>query len=292
MYIYIIKGLVMKKDLFTKNLDKILEISKKVDFYSSKELRLLMNKLKDNGYIAQSLNFNTFYNRLVENGLKQEIVTINENNIVRYFFNTNLDIFKKSLALQKGSFLSMSTALNYQGLSDFSDNFIYISKEQPDKNIYLYNDNKLSQEKIDSAFKKDYRRTKSFGKIEDKFVVLLNPKYSANYEVIKYNDIMVSSINRALIEMIVNVQYFKSSKKIIEAFRPIKNSIVLEKVYNTLEHFNFIYPYYQCVGFYLEKIGFNKDELKSFTHKISSFDFYTEKNLDSYSYDVFWKIYY
>ena len=141
----------MKKDLFSKNLYQILEIAESVDFYSSKELRLLMNRLKYDGYISQSLNFNTFYNRLVENGLKQEIVTINENNIVRYFFNNNLDIFKKSLALQKGSFLSMSTALNYQGLSTFSDNFIYISKEQPVKNIELGNDS-LTQEKINSAF--------------------------------------------------------------------------------------------------------------------------------------------
>jgi len=281
----------MKKDLFSKNLYQILEIAESVDFYSSKELRLLMNRLKYDGYISQSLNFNTFYNRLVENGLKQEIVTINENNIVRYFFNNNLDIFKKSLALQKGSFLSMSTALNYQGLSTFSDNFIYISKEQPVKNIELGNDS-LTQEKINSAFKKDYRRTKSFGKIEGKFVVLLSPKYSANYGVIKYNDIMVSSINRALIEMIVNIQYFKSSSKIIETFRPIKDKIMLEKVYSILEHFNFIYPYYQCIGFYLEKIGFNKNELMNFTNKISVFDFYTEKNLDTYKYDKFWRMYY
>lgn len=292
MYIYIIKqGYCMKRDLFSRNIKKILEIAKSVDFYSSKELRVLMNKLKSDGYIAQSLNFNTFYNRLIENGLKQEIITINENNIVRYFFNKDLDIFKRSLALQKGSFLSMSTSLNYQGLSDFSDNFIYISKEQPNKNIYFENDS-LTQEKIDSAFKKEYRRTKSFGKIEDKYVVLLSPKYSGNYEVIKYNDVMVSSINRALVEMIVNIQYFKSSMKIIETFKPIKNKIILEKVYNVLDHFNFIYPYYQCVGFYLEKIGFNKDELKSFTHKISTYDFYTEKNLSSYSYDEFWKMYY
>lgn len=281
----------MKRDLFSKNLQKILKIAKSVDFYSSKELRILMNKLKDDGYIAKSLNFNTFYNRLVENGLKQEIVTINENNIVRYFFNKNLDIFQKSLALKKGSFLSMSTALNYQELSTFSDNFIYISKEQPDKYIQ-FEKNNLTQEKINIAFKKDYRRTKSFGKIEDKYVVLLSPKYTGNYGVIKYKGVMVSSINRALVEMIVNIQYFKSSQKIIEAFKPIKNKIMLEKVYNVVENFDFIYPYYQCVGFYLEKIGFNKDELKSFTHKISTYDFYTEKNLSSYSYDEFWKMYY
>lgn len=281
----------MKRDLFSKNLDYILKIAKKVDFYSSKELHLLMNKLKDNRYIAQSLNFNTFYNRLVEHGLRQEIVTVNDKNIVRYFFDSKLDIFKKSLALQKGSFLSMSSALNYQGLSTFFDNFIYISKEQPPKKVDSKN-SVLTQEKIDSAFKKNYRRTKSFGKIEDKFVVLLKPKNSDNYEVIKYKDIFVSSINRALVEMIVNVQYFKSSQMIIETYRPLKGKLSLDEVYNTLKHFNFIYPYYQCVGFYLEKIGFHRDELQQFAYKISKFDFYTEKNLDSYRYDRFWKMHY
>jgi len=280
-----------KKDLFSKNIQTILSLAKKKKFYTSQELRKLLILLKEKRLVAQSLPFYTFFNRLVEYGLLQESLFIGDKSITRYYFDKEADIFQKALAFQKGSFLSMSSALNFQGLSSCCNEFIYISREQPPKQ-YGNKISVLSQAAIDSAFRKPYRRTKSFGKVEGKYIVLLSPKYSKHFSVISYNGVSVSSVNRALVEMVVNVQYFKSSGQIIQTFKPLMDQMDPDEVCSVLEHFDYIYPYYQSLGFYLEKIGFSRKELTCFASKISSFDFYTEKNLNEYRYDTFWRMYY
>ncbi len=280
-----------KRDLLSKNISAVLDIAKQKLFYSSKEIRQLLILLKEKGLVSRSLSYNTFFNRLVENGLEQESLFVNDKSITRYYFDKDTDIFQKALAFQKGSFLSMSSSLNFQGLSSFSDDFIYVSREQPPKNSPV-GVSALTQAAIDHAFQSPYRRTRSFGKFEGKYIVLLSPKYSNSFAVTTHKGIRVSSVNRALVEMVVNVQYFKSSAHIIETFKPLKNLLSANEVCNVLDHFDLIYPYYQSLGFHLEKIGFGKKELKCFSTKISPFDFYTEKNLTAYRYDAFWKIYY
>ncbi len=297
MYIYITsnkKSIIMRKDLFTINKTKILEFTKKTKFYSAKELQLLLKDLKTRKFVSQTFTFKKLVIELSAEGMKQETVflehTSTHKSITRYYFDDNINIFEKALAFNKGSFLSMSSSLVFQGLCLTEDKFIYISKEDVDKKNY--SDNKLIQENIDKAFKRPYRRTSAYAEFENKYIVLLTPKNSKNAGVVTYQGIKVSSIDRALIEMIVNIQYFESSKSIIEIFKPIKKSISIEEVFDILNSFSFIYPYFQSLGFFLERIGFKREELANFSEQISEFNFYTEKQKNSYKYDNFWKIYY
>ena len=94
----------------------------------------------------------------------------------------------------------------------------------------------------------------------------------------------MSSINRALVEMIINVQYFRSSLEIIQIFAPLKSKIDTDDVFNIVKVFDLIYPYFQCVGYYLEKIGFTKDE-------VSELKFYTDKSQDEYKFDNYWNMF-
>ena len=72
----------------------------------------------------------------------------------------------------------------------------------------------------------------------------------------------------------------------------IKRELDLEKIYDVIENFDSVYPYYQLAGFYLEKIGFKKSELIKFYDKKSELKFYTHKNQLNYDYNEYWKIYY
>ena len=183
----------------------------------------------------------------------------------------------------------MSSALNYQGLSDYRNNFIFISQEQSDKSFYQNSD--LNQETIDKAFAKDYRKTHMIGEYNKKNIVFLQPKHTGKFGVIEIDGVNVSSVNRALVEMLVNVQYFRSSREIINVFRNIKNHINIDEVFTVVQKFDFIYPYYQTLGYVLEEIGFKKAELHKFKEYISEFDFYTDKAYPNYTYNAYWKIY-
>lgn len=279
----------MRQDYFTKNKAQIKSIAEQTDSYSLPDLRALLEKCKEKKLVSLSMKFGNFYDRLVEIGLLSFSILFNDGYLTRYSFHENIKDEKLLLSLKKSAFLSMSSSLNYQGLSSFRDDFVFISQEQSPKEHSHKID--LTQEAIDSAFEKDYRRTHKIGEYHNKHIVFLEPKNTRNFGVIDVNGISVSSVNRALVEMIVNVQYFKSSRDVINVFSKIKDHIDVDEVFEVLEKFDFIYPYYQSIGYVLEEIGFSKKELHKFKERVSKFDFYTDKKQKNYKKIPYWKMY-
>jgi hypothetical protein len=222
-------------------------------------------------------------------GLKEFTLSMDSKYLTRYTFEKEIDTYELARSFKKNSFFSMSTSLNLQGYSNYRNNFIFVSSELSEK--VRYDDSELTQEALDKAFAKPYRRTHSVGKYEDKNIVFLSPKYTKNFAVIE-KKYPISSINRAFVEMIINVQYFRNSLEIIDTFIPLKEKLDIDEVFDIVEEFDLIYPYFQCVGYYLEHIGFTKDELTVFKDEVSELKFYTDKNQDVYKFDDFWNMYY
>lgn len=278
----------MRKSLLEINYSKIESIARSCYIYSHEELKSLFGQLKDEKIIPQALSFIGFYEFLLKIGLKKFEITLNDRRVSRFSFDKQVDPYRFALSLRKGSFLSMSTALNLHGYSNYRNDFIFVSCETLKKKV---EHNIISQENIDNAFNKPYRRTQSVGKLNDKNIVFLTPKYTGKFSIIM-NDFPASSINRALVEMIINVQYFRTSLEIVQTFIPLKSIIDVNEVFNVVEAFDLIYPYFQCVGFYLEKIGFNKDELIKFKKHVINLNFYTDKDKSNYTFDSYWNMYY
>ena len=279
----------MRQDYFSKNRDEIKSIAKQHDSYSLMDLKALLSSLKDKGLVSYSMTSNKFYDRLVDIGLLSFSVYLDGGNITRYSFHMDLSDEKLLVASKKRAFLSMSSSLNYQGLSSYRDDFVFVSQEQTSKDFY--SNPKLTQKAIDNAFSKDYRRTHKIGKYNNKHIVFLEPKNTKDFGVVEVKGVRVSNVNRALVEMIVNVQYFRNSKEVIGVFSKIKDYINIDEVFEIVEKFDFIYPYYQSIGYILEEIGFNKEELYKFKERVSEFDFYTDKNQVNYTYISYWKMY-
>ena len=278
----------MRKSLLEINYSKIESIARSCYLYNHEELRLLFERLKDEKLIPQSLSFIGFYEFLLKMGLEKFEITLNDRHISRFSFDKQVDTYRFALSLKKGSFFSMSTALNLHGYSNYRSDFVFVSCELSKK--WRQHD-LLSQESIDNAFYKLYRRTQSVGKLNDKNIVFLTPKHTGKIAVINAR-FSTSSINRALVEMIINVQYFRTSLEIIQAFIPLKSKIDVNEVFNVVEVFDLIYPYFQCVGLYLEKIGFQKEELVAFKERLTNLKFYTDKNQDNYLFDSYWQMFY
>jgi len=278
----------MNKDLFSKNIENIVKLMKN-QTYTATQLNKLHSKLKQNRYIAQAMPFTTFLQKLIKLQKKQVNITMNNKYLSIYSYDDEVSETKMLLGFRKKSFYSMSSVLNLLGLSDFRENFIFLSQELPNKNLQK---NSLSQIAIDTAFSKKYRRTQMIGKYKEKNIIFLTPKYTNYYEIITDKEgNRFSSINRAFVEIIVNVQYFKNSLNIIELFKPIKNKLDVNTIYTVLAVFDFIYPYFQCIGFYLHKIGFKTEELQAFKSRVENLKFYTDKEQESYQYNEYWQMY-
>jgi hypothetical protein len=55
---------------------------------------------------------------------------------------------------------------------------------------------------------------------------------------------------------------------------------------------NFIYPYHQAIGFYLERTGYQEKAYKPFQELPRQFKFYLAHNIKRPLYDEQWQVYY
>ncbi|MGM0624130.1 MAG: hypothetical protein ACQESH_08960 [Campylobacterota bacterium] len=279
-----------KKDYFTINVQEILSIINQNDFLTQEQLFDILKDLKSNNLVSKNLTFNTFLLKLIDHGLKQHSIDIRGHSKIRYTMQSGFNIYTFCQTLQNNSFFPMTTSLNLQNLTAYRDKYIFVSKERAQRN--KFHENKLEQKDIDNAFNKSPRRTSAYDKLGEYLIILLEANNTSSYEIIAYKGYKISSVNRAFVEIISNVHYFQSANHVIELFKEIKEQLDLAKIYNVIEKFDFVYPYYQLAGFYLESIGFKKEQLHKFYEKKSDLNFYTEKNKQNYSLDRYWNIYF
>ena len=277
------------RDLFSKNIEKIKETLYAKKIYSQKELNTILIQLKQRGLVAQDISSRLFFEKLqTKLNIKTHSIVSDKINKVRYTFY-DISMYDFVASFENNSFFSMSTSLNIQGLSTCRDDFVFYAKELSEKHI---NKNAIQQESIDEAYRRNYRYTSNIAKIKNKNIVYLMPKYTDRFEIINYKGHDVSSVNRAFVEMVVNVQYYKTFDEVIKCFKPFKNKIDINLVFEVIVVFDFVYPYFQLIGYALEKIGFTKKELLPFKQKVSYLRFYTEKNRENYYFDKYWNIYF
>lgn len=279
-----------KKDFFTLNLNKISLAIKEKDYLTQDNLFEVLKVLKKKSLVSKSLSFNNFLLRLIDEGLNQFSINIRGHSKVRYTMNKTFDIYSFCNTLERNGYFPMTTSLNIQNLSNYRNDYIFITKERTVRADFY--DIKLKQEDIDRAFSKKPRRTNAHDKIEGYRVVMLETNNTSAYEIVDFNGVKVSSVNRTFVEIISNIHYFQSSNKVIELFKQMEIRLDIDIIYSVIEKFDFIYPYFQLAGFYLERIGYKREQLKQFYTKKTDLKFYTEKNKEKYSFDEYWNIYY
>ena len=280
----------MRQDKYTKNKEKILEYIRNYGVFSFEQIYIILENLKDKNLVQQGISSNMFYSKLLEDGLISYTVTFRDIQKIRYTLNKEFNIYDFAYSLENKSFFPMFTSLNIQGLSNYRNNFVFISRERKERNNFI--SRSLTQDAIDKAFTRNPRRTKAHDVINGYNLVLLESNNTEGIGIINYNGYRVSSINRAFIEIISNIHYFISPNNVINAFKIIKNKLDIDEILKIIEKFDFVYPYYQLAGYYLEEIGFTKNELFKFYSKKSDLIFYTIKNKKKYEFNEYWNIKY
>jgi len=280
----------MRRDKYTKNKEIILEYVKSHNVFTLDHISTMLEDLKNQNLVQQSITSDSFYFKLLEDGLISYTISLRDIQKTRYSLNKEFNIYDFASSLENKSFFPMFTSLNIQGLSNYRNNFVFISKERKERNNFA--SRILTQDAIDKAFASSPRRTKAHDVINGYNVVSLESNNTGSIGIIDYNGYKVSSINRALVEIISNIHYFVSPDNVISEFKAIKDKLNINEIFKIIEKFDFIYPYYQLAGYYLEKIGFTKNELIKFYSKKSELIFYTIKNKEEYKLDTYWNIKY
>jgi len=213
-------------------------------------------------------------------------------NIKRYCWKS-IDKFSLALCISPKAYLTHYSAIAHYGLTDQVPKNIYVTTEQSPKK----NSGELTQEAIDRAFANEQRVSENKAETIDGYLYWLNGKHTKRAGVIKIeNDgfpISITSIERTLIDSAVRPLYSGGVYEVLEAYKRAANHISVNKLAAILRKMDFIYPYHQVIGFYLERSGaYRTAQIDLFKRFAQMYDFYLTYNMQDKEYSNEWRLYY
>lgn len=259
--------------------------------YSKNQLSEVLEQNRTKWNLPISMNTEKFIEKLLSSEIlsKHEIIFNGGYLKKERYLASDSTVFQIAISLINKSYLSHYTAVYLHGLTNQIPKTIYISFEQSKKNNVK---RELAQDAIDSAFSKP-QRTSGTTTIYDGYTFLLhNGMYSNRSGVYSLNDLPVTNIERTLIDIAVRPSYAGGVHSVLDIYRRAIDKISINKLVATLDKLNFIYPYHQTIGFYLEKAGLSESKLEVLRKKKIYFDFYLTYEITKKEYDSTWKIYY
>lgn len=242
-----------------------------------------------------NLTISEFANLLIDHAkLKKCEFNFPNNKILRFAWG-DISALSLALSLKQHSYFTHYTALFLHNLTDQIPKTIYVNYEQTKKkggNVAL------SQNSIDKAFSNPQRVSSNIATFEDYKICLLNGKFTNKTGVMEIitseNDkIMVTGIERTLIDIVVRPSYSGGIHEVLNAYRKAAGKVSINKLTAMLQKLSYIYPYHQAIGFYLQRAGVYREAqirlLKKFDFK---FDFYITHQMKETEYSKEWRLYY
>jgi len=203
--------------------------------------------------------------------------------------------------IPKGYF-SHYTALQLHGLTDQIPKIVYTNVEQ--KMMYDVEEarEKLTQHKIDLAFRGNVRKGKKVIEVMDYNIKVLHGKDTKNTGVIRNESpgvpISVTNLERTLIDACVRPELCGGIHEVVKAYAlAAREGISVKRIAKYLADINYVYPYHQAVGFLLEMTGHEESTLRSLKDNFPmEYDFYLlhgkiNKNRENLAYSKAWRIF-
>ena len=180
------------------------------------------------------------------------------------------------------------------GLTDQLPHTLCVSRE---RNYQSSNsDDELKQTAIDAAFRRPERFSNAIFAYEDFKFVLLQGKDTGRLEVggIDWNNerLPVTKLERTLIDIVIRPVYAGGVYLVLEAFRRAQSRVSIGTLLATLKKLDYIYPYHQAIGFYMQRAGYAPQQYERLKSMGLDYDFYLAHELRSSKYDRDWRLYY
>lgn len=281
-------------------LKKLRESSQNV--YTIKDIEYLLYNLKNDNLASKITTQFDLLDFFIKNNIMKKFCFVFENNnskkIYRYVFTEReTSFFEMALSINKNSYLTHYSAMFIHELTDNVPKILYTNFEQTPK--YIDDDSKiLYQDNIDKAFNRPMRKTNQIANIQDSIysVYFLNGKNVNNVGVIdlNYNNskIKITNLERTLIDITVRPDYSGGVNEVLNAYIWAKDKVSTNKLIATLKKMNYIYPYHQAIGFYMERAGFNERALSLLEKIPINYNFYLTYQIKNKLHSDRWKLFF
>lgn len=278
--------------LLLKARERIEGVNKKV--YSRNELLQLKKSL--NSSIKIKISQEKFIDLLIENNLVQKLTPISpyENPPKRYVLK-NFSMYELACSLYKNAYLSHGTAAFIQGLIHNEPKNIYLNREQSIKP--QLDPGELTQQTLKTAFARKQKQSKYILRYGKTTITLLNGKNTGRLGIEQIRRvggemIKVTDLERTLVDITVRPAYAGGVEQVLKCYQSSKDRISSKKLISTLERLNYVYPYHQAVGFYMQRAGFGRASWLKLRKRPFQLDFYLAHGMKQNDYDAEWKIFF
>jgi predicted transcriptional regulator of viral defense system len=198
-------------------------------------------------------------------------------------------------SLRSNAYLTHSSAVFLHGLTDQIPRTVFVNSEQSAK---PKPSGGLSQEGIDRAYSNQQRLSTFTFEYEDYRITLLSGKHTGRLEVSSLitdagEALEVTKLERTLIDIAVRPVYAGGVFQVLEAYKSAEEKVSTNTLVATLKKLDYVYPYHQTIGFYMERAGYQESKWSRLLKLGTPFDFYLSHALPKdREYDPKWRLFY
>jgi hypothetical protein len=260
--------------------------------YALSDISEILNKNRKFWRLTNYLTTDKFIELLI-NGteLKKHKLKFSSTEFTRYSWG-KIDIINLALSLKKGGHLSHYSAISYHGLTEQIPKTVYISFEQSKKDI---KSRELEQSQIDSAFANPTKLSNNYTVYDEQKIFLLNGMYTnqLGVETDTERNVRVTNLERTLIDIAIRPEYSGGIFEVVKAYESASQIVSVNKMMSYLKKMNFIYPYHQCIGFYMMATRKYRDNQLELLRKLDKpMKFYLTHGIEEKSFSEEWNLYY
>jgi len=274
-----------------------------VSFFDGYEKRILemtdisriLEQNREFWRLPRNVGPSKFVNLLTENTkLKAYDFTFPRKTYLRLAWGDR-SIYELALSLERDSYFTHYTALYWHNLTDQIPKTIYVNYEQRPKR---HAGERLLQGNIDTAFRNPQRESKNVTIVGDFKICVLNGKWTNKLGVTEIvtddnEQITLTDLERTLIDIVVRPTYSGGIYEVLNAYRRAAKTVSINKLSSMLRKLDYVYPYHQAIGFYLERAGAYREAQIQLLRKFQfQYDFYLTHQMKETEYSKEWRLYY